>query len=468
MNTMNRLIQLTKVVILARLLPPEEFGILGIGFLVLAVFEHFSQLGIDQALIQRQEERVDDYLDTTWLLQIARGALLTTTVFFVAPIAASWFGEPRATDVIRVLGVGPLLLGLMNPGIVYFRKDLQYHRRFLQILSGTIVNFFVAVGLGVLLGNVWALVAGTVAGNVTSITVSYVLHDYRPRLQFDLERASELVDYGKWIFGSSIMQFLSRQGDDIFVGWFLGATPLAFYQMGYRFSNAPATELTSVVNSVAFPSFSGVQDDMRKLRRGYFRTLRLTTFLALPASIGIAVVAPTFVRALLGTAWLSTVPIMQALAIWGAFRALDANNGPVFYTVSRPDIDMKLGVLRIVLIGLMIYPAAEWFGLLGVAAVITGAAVVVTPLGAYRALRLIEGSPIHYLQTLLPPAVGSAIMGATVWSVQEKMSVGSAALELVVLVGVGIAVYVLYTGTAVRLFEYRIENELRTIFRSLR
>ena len=467
MNTINRLVQLLKVVILASLLPPEEFGLLGIGFLVLAVFEHFSQLGIDQALIQRRESRVDEYLDTTWVLQIARGALLTSVVFFLAPVAASWFGEPRATDVIRVLGFSPLILGLKNPAIVYFRKNLQFHRRFLQTLSGTVVNFCLAVALGVLLGNVWALVLGSIAGNVTSMLVSYLLHDYRPRPNFDLGRAKELIDYGKWVTATSVFQFLTRQGDDVFVGWFLGATPLAFYQMAYRFSNAPATELTSVVNSVAFPSLSGVQDDLRKLRAGYFRTLRLTTFLALPSAIGIAVVAPTFVRALLGPAWTSTIPIMQALAVWGAFRALDANNGPVYYTLTRPDIDMKLGILRLALIALFIYPAADRFGVLGVAAVITGAAMVVTPIGADRAVRLIEGSYLQYLRTVLPPAVGSVVMGVTVWYVQERLAVGSSVLELLVLVLVGGVTYVVYTGMAIQLFDYSIGNELRTIVRSL-
>jgi len=468
MNTTNRLIQLVKVAILARLLPPEEFGILGIGFLVLAAFKNFSQLGIDQALIQRQENQVDEYLNTTWGLQIARGALLTGVMFVTAPVAASWFGEPRATDVIRVLSVGPLLLGFKNPGIVYFEKNLQFHRRFVQVLSGTTVNFSVAVVLGFLLGNVWALVAGSVAGNVTSLVASYALHGYRPRPSFDLERARELIDYGKWIFGASITAFLTRQGDDVFVGWFLGATPLAFYQMAYRFSNAPATELTSVVSRVAFPSYSEVQDDDRKLRTGYFRTLRLTTFLAVPAAVGIAVVAPTFVRALLGTEWLPTIPIMQALAAWGALRALGANNRPAYNALSRPDINMKLGIVRIALIAIAIYPAADRFGLLGVATTIVAASAVVTPIGAYVALQLINGTVSRYLRTLTPPVVGSAVMGIVVWGMQESATVESPLLELPVLVAAGIAVYAAFTVVAMWLFDYRINNELEAIVQSLR
>lgn len=466
LNTVNRLIQLAKVVVLARLLPPEEFGILGIGFLVLAIFESLSNFGINQALIQRKEENVDEYLDTAWMLQIARGVLLAGTVFVFAPVAASLFGEPRATNVIRVLGVGPLLLGLKNPGVVYFTKSLQFHRRFLQILSGTVVNFVVAVALGVLLGNVWALVGGAVVGNVTSLLVSYVLHDYQPRLAFDISRARELIDYGQWIFGQSLTGFLVNQGDDLFVGWFLGATPLAFYQMGYRFSNAPATELSSVITNVAFPSLSKVQTDLRKLRKGYFRTLRMTTFLSFPAAMGIAVVAPTFVPALLGTDWLATVPVIQVLALWGAFRGLDANNGPVFNTLSRPDIGTKFGVVRVVLIALTIYPAAVRFGVLGVAVVIVGTAAVVTPLSTYVTLRLMNGSSIRYLLTLVHPAIGSAAMGFVVWFLQDSLRNVSPQLELALLIAVGVVTYVGYAWVAVRAFDYRIRDELETIWRA--
>ncbi|MEF8814591.1 MAG: lipopolysaccharide biosynthesis protein, partial [Halovenus sp.] len=334
MNTLNRVIQLAKIAILAHLLPPKEFGVLGIGFLTLAVFESFSQLGINAALIQREDENIDRYLNTAWVLQIARGLLLMSAIFLVAPYFASWFGEPRATNVIRALGVGPLLLGLKNPGVVYFRKGLQFHLRFVQILSGTTVNFVTAVSLGVVLGNVWALVAGTVVGNVASVVLSFVLHDYRPNLEFELDRAHELVDFGKWVFGNSIVGFLQNQGDDIFVGWLLGATPLAFYQMAYRFSNAPATELTSVIGSVAFPSLSQVQADSDKLRNGYLRTLRFSVFLAFPVAAGIAIVAPSFVRVFLGNDWVPIVPVLQVLAVWGAIRALGSSSGPVWYTLS--------------------------------------------------------------------------------------------------------------------------------------
>lgn len=466
LNSLNRVVQLTKVAVLAQLLPPKEFGILGIGFLTLAVFESFSQFGINAALIQQKDENVDRYLDTTWLLQIFRGVLLVSLIYLIAPHAASLFGEPRATNVIRVLGIGPLLLGLKNPGTVYFKKTLQFHLRFAQVMSGTLVNFCIAVTLGVLLGNVWALVAGSVAGNITSVIVSYLLHGYRPNLNFDPELARELIDFGKWVFGSSIVGFLQNQGDDVFVGWFLGATPLAFYQMAYRFSNAPATELTDVINNVTFPTLSHVQDDYQKLRNGYFRTLRFSVFLAFPAAVGIALVAPSFVRVFLGTAWLPTVPVMQALAIWGGLRALDSTNFSILYALSRPDLVMKLKLVRVVVIALGIFFAADRYGLLGVAAVLIVAATLVAPLGTYLTLRLIDGSARRFLRNLLHPLIGCGLMAGVLIAVRNTVPFPLAIVEFVTLIILGAITYLAYVRIATTFFGYRIGKDLDAIVSS--
>jgi O-antigen/teichoic acid export membrane protein len=466
LNSLNRLVQLTKVAILAQLLPPKEFGLLGIGFLTLAVFESFSQFGINKALIQQKERNVDRYLDTAWVLQILRGALLFGLIFFIAPYAAAWFGEPRATNVIRALGIGPLLLGLKNPGAVYFKKNLQFHLRFAQIMSGTLINFVVAVALGVILGNVWALVAGAVVGNVASFLVSYRLHEYRPGFEFSPELARELIDFGKWVFGSSIAGFLQGQGDDIFVGWFFGATPLAFYQMAYRFSNAPATELSDVINSVTFPTLSQVQENYEKLRNGYFRSLRFSTFLAFPASFGIVLVAPAFVRVVLGQEWLPTVPIMQALAIWGMLRALDSTNFSVMYALSHPDLVLKLKSLRVLLIGAGIYFGADRFGLVGVTMVLIVAGVIVAPIGIYLTLQLMDASARRCVRILAYPFLGSVIMAGVLFYVRDMVPFPTPLLELASLIFLGALVYSVCVFLATRFLGYGVEEDIKAVMKS--
>jgi PST family polysaccharide transporter/lipopolysaccharide exporter len=466
-NTLTRLVQLAKVVILARLLSPAEFGLVGIGFLVLAVFKHFSELGVDAALIQRREEQVDEYLDTVWVLRVVRGAAIAVVAYLVAPSVAALFGEPRAAPVVRVLGLSPLLLGFRNPGVLYFQKHLQFHRRFVQLLSGTAVNFVVAVTLGVLYGNVWALVLGSIAGNLTTVAVSYRIHAYRPRPRFELARAREMLDYGKWILGTTGLLFLVNQGDDAFVGWFLGATALGFYQMAFRFSNAPATEITQVVANVVFPTYSRVQDDVAKLRSGFYRTVRLTTFVSFPAAAGIVVVAPEFVRVFLGPTWTPIAPVMQLLAVWGLLRSLVAAVGPLFRAVGRPDVDTKLQAARLAVIVALVYPATARYGLLGTSGVVVlSGLLVVVPASSWMALRIVDGTASEFLQTLAYPAVGSALMVAVIWAVRASVTTGVPVVDFAGLVATGVVTYAAFTGVAVNVFDYEIRREFRTIYES--
>jgi PST family polysaccharide transporter/lipopolysaccharide exporter len=468
-NTLNRIIQLVKLVILARFLPPSEFGLIGIAFLTITAAGSFTDLGIQSALIQKKEENINEYLSTAWTVRAIRGIVLSVILFFAAPYVAAFFDEPRAANVVRVIALSPLILGFRNIGIVYFTKNLEFHKRFAQELSGTAVNFSIAVVLGITLQNVWALVLGSLGGNLTSLVVSYLLHNYRPRIEFDRSAARELINYGKWIFGDSVITFLVNQGDDAFVGWFLNATSLGFYQMAYRFSNAPATEITSVISGVAFPSYSQVQTDIEKLRNGFYRTIRVSSFISFPAAVGIMAVAPSFVRGLLGEEWIPIIPVMQLLAVWGLLRSINAASTPVFNATGRPDITTKIRAASLLVIVILIFPAAARYELVGIAAVLIISSLFVSvPAWTYIAVRSVDGSILQYLRILSYPLIGSGLMGGIVWTVQQSVTSGIVILDFLGLVLLGGLVYAGFTACVVKVLDYRIDAELRSIITHFR
>jgi len=236
--------------------------------------------------------------------------------------------------------------------------------------------------------------------------------------------------------------------------------------MAYRFSNAPATEIADVINKVTFPSLSKVQDDDTKLRDGYFRTLRFSFFLAAPAATGIAITAPEFVVVILGRDWRPAVPVMQALAIWGAIRALTTVNGPVLHTISRPDIVLKLQTMRVALIGVGIYFAASEYGLLGVAYVLMGAALLVAPVGVYITLRMIDGSLWRYVRTVAHPLTGSAVMIGVLLGVKDVISFPGPAVELVLLIALGAITYTAYSLIAMSWFGYPVGDDISSVIDS--
>jgi len=278
LRILNRGLGFMRTLVLARLLAPEDFGLLGIAMLSISTLETFSQSGFQAALIQKKEN-VESYLDTAWTVSAVRGIALFLILFLSAPVIASFFNSPEANLVIRVVALSTLLSGLRNIGIVFFQKELEFNKQFSYEFSATLVDLTVAITLAFILKNVWALVWGGLAANLTRLLMSYVLHGYRPRVRFEKEKFQELFGFGKWVLASSIIIFLITQGDDIFVGKMLGVTTLGLYQLAYLISNLPATEITHVISQVSFPAYSKLQDDISKLREAYLRVLQLTVFL---------------------------------------------------------------------------------------------------------------------------------------------------------------------------------------------
>lgn len=441
-NVLDRVLQLGMVLLVARLIGPGSYGVMALALVVMSALTQLSRLGIDAALIQREEADVDAYLDTAWVMQNVRGLLVAAVLLVSAPGAATLFDEPQLTPVLRVLALSPVLSGLQNPGLTYLKKELRFDKQFVYTLSGTVFYVLVAVGYALLTRSVWALVFGLVVSDFVRLLVSYVVHDYRPWPRFDLALARELFGYGKWIFASGVVLFLIMEGDDAFVGWYVGTAAVGFYQLAYRVSNAPATEVTQTISSVVFPTYAKLQNDADDLREGFFKTVQLTTFVSFPVAVGIAATAPTFVSTFLGTRWEPMVLLVQLLAAWGLLRSLGATTGPLFQALGRPDIATKIQFGKLLIIAAFIFPATEQYGAAGTALVIVGNSLVFSePLSTYLAVRAVDGGYARLLRLLVYPALASAVMGLAVLLLQETLGPRSGVGAFVALVATGIVVY---------------------------
>ncbi|QCC50357.1 lipopolysaccharide biosynthesis protein [Halapricum salinum] len=463
-NISQRVLELVALLVLARLLSPAAFGLIGVALLILTGLERFSQLGFTSALIQNREDDVDRYLDTAWTLQIARGFLLAAVLFVVAGPAAQFFGAPEVEPIIQVIAVVPILQGLENPGVVYFQKDLEFHKQFVHLSSTTLVYVAVTITLAFAWGNVWALVVGRVLAEISNLLVSFVVHDYRPRPSFDREAAGEMFGFGKWIFASGIVYFLADEGDDFVVGALLGTTALGFYRLSYRLALTPATEVTGVIGTVMFPAYSKLQDDVAAVREAYFRTLQLVTAFTFPAGVGVFVVAPPFVEAILGPQWIPMIPALQILAVYGLLLSMAGSFGPVWLAMGRPDFAAKIGAVRVIVMAVLIVPATTEYGLVG-----TGAAVVAAfglgalPLDLLISRRLLDMRLRRFFREVSYPIVAAGTMGAVVWAVRETVVVDSPLVELLGLVALGGIVYLLVAAVLVRVAGWEIEQNVRSV-----
>ena len=245
--------------------------------------------------------------------------------------------------------------------------------------------------------------------------MSYVVHFHRPRFGFEQGRFRELIGFGKWILGSNILIFLLTQGDDTLVGKVLGVSALGLYQLAYRFSNLPATELTHVISQVTFPVYSKLQGNLVQLREAYFKGLQVTAFISIPLAAMIFVLAPSFTKVFLGDKWMPMVPAMRILCFFGITRSFGATIGSLFQGVGKPDILTKLAVLQLTMLAGIIYPLTTKWGISGTSVAVVVPNLITQALAARKLMKIIEVRALDILRLLAAPIVGALSMILGLW-----------------------------------------------------
>jgi len=448
----NKGLGVIRTIILARLLSPSDFGILGIALLAASTLETFSQTGFQAALIQKKDH-IESYLDTAWVVSAVRGLLLFLILLFSAPLVAAFFNSPQATMVIKVIAVSTLLSGFRNIGIIFFQKDLEFNKQFIYELSATLVDLTIAIILAFILRNVWALVWGGLAANFVRLCMSYILHPYRPHVRFDKGVFMQLFGFGKWVLCSTILVFLVTQGDDIFVGRMLGVTALGLYQMAYLISNLPATEISHVISQVTFPAYSKLQNSLQEIRNAYLNVLQLVAFVSAPLSAGLFILSEPLVGTILGNKWIGCVPIVQVLAIAGLVRSLQATTGAIFLAVNRPEIEPKWQSIRLLTLAFLIYPLFIVWGLLGVAISVIVSAIISTLGFVYMVLKITECSIKSFIKIISIPFLNSLLMLATIWFLKKNL-IAIGMWEIITLVCTGIITYYCMTYIFDKIIDY--------------
>jgi len=445
LRVLARLLRLVQTVILAHLLLPADFGLVGVGFLLIATLETLTQPGFAEALIQREGE-VRPYLDTVWTVGLIRAGLLGLAVFLSAPLVVSFFAEPQVASVVRVMALSFALRGLTNVGVVLFQRDLFLFRQFLYEALGVVAELVTAVGLAWLLRSAWALVAGFLVHDLVCLILSYVLHPYRPSLCLEAARVRELGRFGVWVFAAAAVYFLNNQGDDWLVGHLLGITALGLYQLAYRVSNAPATEIIQVVSRVTFPAYSRLQHDLPSLRRAHLQTLSLTLFVMVPFVTGVVLMMRDFTHLFLGEQWLSAVPVAQILAGEFFLKGFSAANTPVLHALGRPDLSSKIGVFKFALMAALIYPLTIRWGIVGTALSVVISDLVINPLTYYLLLVRWLGIDTRALnRALVLPVVSGGILCVVLMLGRTTVGTDTIGTFLIV-VSSGLAVYAVVAG----------------------
>ncbi len=428
-----RSIGMISTIILARLLIPEDFGLIAMATAVIAVVELLQAFSFDVALIQNQQATREDY-DTAWTLNMLLAAGCALLLAALAYPMSAFYGDHRVESVIYCLAAGFLVQGFENIGIIAFRKELTLHKEFWFLLAKKLVAFTITVSFALLMRNYWALVIGIVSSRVIGVALSYLVHPYRPRLSF--ARVSALVNFSKWLLISNALFTARSRAADIIVGRVAGAYALGLYGISYEISNLPTTELSAPINRAVFPGYSVLSQNVEALREGVRKVMSLIVLVTVPAALGIAAVAEPLVLTLLGAKWAGTVPLIRVLAFFGLATSLQTNLGYVFLAKGRARfITIWSATLLLLQLPLVIFGALH-YGIFGAAVGMLGSAVIPMPFVFLSLSRLIGLTLRDWFSITWRPVLSTTIMGLVlmIWLSFVSPVTGSGGSSLLILV----------------------------------
>lgn len=408
------ILRLVLLLILARLVGPEAFGIVGAGLVVVHIALVFSNLGIASAIVQRARLE-PGHVHSAFALALICGALMTLTVELLAPAIAGFFDFDGLTEVLRVLGLVPLVanLGVVAEGLL--RRAMAFRRiAMIWVVSYALGYGLVGVGLAVMGAGVWALVFASLTEYATRALIQLTIQPHPKLGPLDRTALWHLLAFSGGLtlrrFGHQLAQGL----DNIVVGRWLGAEALGLYGRAYQLISLPPATIGKAMNVVMFPVLSRVQEDRTRLAAAYRRSTAVLALLGVPAAAAVIVLAPELIMVLLGQDWLGVIVPLQILAPGIFFRlifqlsdALGIAAGTVYAVAWRQGAHAA-AVLTGALVG-------QFWGLPGVACGVLAAQVITYALVSQLSLRLTSLDLTAWAGAHGRGLVLGALTGAGLW-----------------------------------------------------
>jgi O-antigen/teichoic acid export membrane protein len=361
-----RILSFLKTIIIARILTPFDFGLFSIGTLILTLIEILTETGVNIFLVQRKED-IDKFINTSWMVSIVRGALISLALIITAPLVAQFFRTPSSLGLLLLISVVPFVRGFINPSIVKFQKELKFHKQFYYSTSIFLVETLVSIALVILTRSVYSLVWAMIISALFEVLISLIVIKPTPRLEFELPLFKRVFNSGKWITASTIFNYFYQHSDDMVVGRLLGSGSLGLYDMVYRISLVPLTDIGDVLATVTFPVYVRISEDKKRLRRAFFRTLGVVILLVVPVG-GVLFLFPEFIiKLVLGEKWIAAAPVLRVLGIFGIVRSISSFGSTVFLSIEKQNISMIISFVGFLGLAFTIVPLVMAFGIVGAA-----------------------------------------------------------------------------------------------------
>lgn len=438
MRWTDRLIGLLSTIILARLLVPADFGVIATASVVIAFADVMLEMGVLMVLMQTKSPTVADY-DTAWTIRLIQTSIMTMLVLIGAPYAATYFGNPELTLVIRVLALTFVLEGLENIWIVNLQKHQQYARDFRFMFSKRITGFLITIVVAVVYQSYWAMVAGALGGRLTGVILSYAMQPNRPH--FSLARFHEIFSLSQWVWLRSIAAYFQMRLHEIVVANRESPATMGTYSLAGQIAAMPTTELLMPLNRVLFPAFVKVKDNLAELKRVFLLAQSVQALIGIPAGVGLALVAREAVLLMLGEKWRSAVPFVEILAYMGCLTAITSSGFYVLNTLGKFKIVAAYSCSQVLIFAVCAYLVFPEAGADGVARLRLALAAFGLLTFTFFLRRELEGLQAReMLASVFRPAIGAGVMALAILQLESVLELPLLP-SLIAKIAVGCVVY---------------------------
>ncbi len=445
-------------VVLARTLSPREFGLMGMIVVFTGFADLFAELGFGSAIIQRQDLQ-PRHLNAVFWLNVASGLVLTAVFFAASSWIAAFYGEPLLGPLTRVVALNFLLGSLAIVQRKVLVKSMDFRHLFLVEMVAVAVSGLVAIVAALSGSGVWSLAVQSLVLTAASAVMLWSFSTWRPALRMEIGAIRELFAYSANLLGFNVLNYWTRNLDNVLIGRFIGSAPLGIYGRAYSLMLLPIGQVTSVLTSVMFPALSIIQDDVEKVKRVYLRATRSIALVTFPLVIGLLVVADSFVRAIYGDQWSPAVPVVRILCLIGVIHSVGTTTGWIYNSQGRTDIQLRWGLYVLVVKTIAFVVGLRW-GVIGVAAAYTLSSYVLWYPSWTTAGWLIHLRFGEMVRNLVEPFFCAVAMATAVWALRLMLPLAWPPwIDLAVQTSFGVMVY----ATLCHLWRVKAYLEIREL-----
>jgi len=411
-------LQIAGMMVLARLLTPADYGLIGMVTVVVNFAQMFKDVGLSMATVQK-EQISHEQISTLFWINVLISAVLGVCVLVGSPLVAAFYGKPELTAVTAVLSISFIISGLSIQHAALLRRHMRFGNLAIVQIAAQVITLAVTILLAFYGWRYWALVGGSLTTAFASVVLTFFFCPWLPGRMQRGTGVRDMLKFGGYVTGSNMVNYLSGNMDNILIGKFIGADALGLYAKAYQLFMLPITQISGPLLQVAMPVLSSLKQQPERYIKYYQRIIDILSTLTMPLALYCVIEAEFLIRLVLGTQWLGAVPVFRVLAIAGIIRPVASTWGIVTLSCGFSDRYFYWGVIHC-LVTLTAIVIGLSFGIKGVAAAFAIANYVIFIPCLFFCFHKTPITVALFLKTLFWPFLTSALAGCIIFLIRQK------------------------------------------------